>query len=507
MLTDNTLAEKLAARIDFRVEGRFDLEQYFRATAHDSLLCNPSLSQAAVNAELGVGTTKVPANAASIESLLRYHVMNSEQRAHLFARERRVGAWLAFLRYQRVTPSELTKILAIQPSATLASFVVLNPGKFKLSKRRDRETIVDRAAPLEKLRWLAASQPGEHMETAHHWLAEFATCTEIGTTPREDDLFCPRNMLNLLADQRPDLIDTLLDVGGYPYRVTAAASSSLRSQEVQLRVIEPIPSHGGAAIRRWLNQNQGIVHELCENPRTHRATLKEIHARLSAVLFHVFRSDLDRLWNLLRKISQRLDALAYKPTVEENYEKVTDGTKLKYLHGRCAPSTYGVSYHPLDIARLLANENLSPHQRRALTRKMARRGSGLLCKRALSAKLLRSDTWANTPEASASENEARSHLVCDKSCRKGGTCSKARCTGTKWPTKIGLLTVSDFATKMSEDEEYPLYQSAPGDEWIVDQLGKEPSDYATLIALYPTWNGSMGELLETAQALRDTTPV
>ena len=429
--------------------------------------------------------------------------MDKAQRKHLFKCEKRVGAWLAFLQYQHVTPGELTRIVKF-PSAALSSFVVQNPYRFKFDQRSDRDSILENATSVAKLRWLAASKPGEYMEQAHRWLEDIAMLTEIRTVPGERGfLYCQRNLLNLLADQRPDLIGTLLAIGGRPYRAVVAASSSLRSAEHQLRLVGlegDLPNSSKERFSAWFNDHEHDILALCENPRTHLAVLKKVNESLRHTIWLVNTAKKRNLLHVIDEVRSRLSLFAKRPAVTEDYESVTDLSTLMFLFNRCVFSSTGISQHPFDVARLIANENLPARQRRRLTRTMASRDSGLVCREALSAKKLRRDIWTNSPSVPALRTEKRSHEVCDQTCHGTLTCGKARCSSMSWKG-FGGDFVELFTESLLDDEAHNLCQSSPADEWIVDELGTAPAVYATVLMLFSGWQGTMDDLIETSKSL------
>jgi hypothetical protein len=495
-LSNAGLISILATRIDFRVEGRRPLELFFRELGGYSILDNPSTSPESISSILGVGTKRKLA-IEPLEQLLKTFVLNDEQKEYLFAREKRVRAWLAYLTFQDATDEDVTRILALNLGSAVATCVFEHRTRLRLKDRPDIVDILELCDFDNRISWLAQSETGEFTEEAARWATPKS---HYGCSDREKEI------LKLLVERRTDLIPSLLGVNHTSVRNALGGSRHLTALDHQLRLsgLHDAPAvFSREEYESWIERYGYSLNSLVWNPVCHREVIETVKSHLEdeSGIFRDSRSSSDGepASGVHSGATRRLRSWGDKHRFAEPYEEVSDPDILDWLFTRCThPRGSTESQRPYDAVALLKNPHLSESHRRELE---SNDMGGLW-----TVEDLRRDVAVLT----AADVHTRSLLKCDGACSQNTPgarthCGLARCSmsnfGDIGPQKVGPLVRRSEQQSGSGWRGGDPVQSSPLDEWIVDRLGNDPEVYRTFIGLSTEWDLSIEELVETAQML------
>jgi len=475
----------LASRIDFRVEGRRPLEQFFREFGGYAVLENPSTSAETISSILGVGTKRTLA-IEPLEQMLRTFVFNDEQKEHLFAREKRVKAWTAYLEYQSVTDEELTRILGLGLGSAIALSVFAHQIRFNLKARADLTEILELCGRYPQLMWLAQSETGEFMEQAARWI------TPKSHWDYHDE---QKDTLKLLIERRGDLIESFLEVDDTSVRNALGGSRHVTdlSQQMKLAGLNEAPAtFSDVEYNAWIEKYGYSLNSLVWNPVCHLEVIEAVKSHLEdGAGEFVLARRIEPALGVHSGTERRLRTWAEKHHFEESYEEVSDPDIIDWLYSRCMrPHGSEESTRPYDAAALLKNKNLPLNLRRALE---SNRTDSVLA-----VEHLRRDYVVK----SAADVQAKSGLRCVGACSGSTRCGLPYCSlstyGDIGAQKLGPLVnrASGGPTSFTD-----WAQSSPLDEWLVKRLGNEPTVYRAFIGLATEWELSVEELCETAEML------
>lgn len=479
------LRSHLARHIDFSLDGASDLGEMYYSLEPLGAVRNPSTSNAIIESALRVGR-KSRGNLATCVAAIESHVLNDDVRTHLVTRDARVEVLLALLSDQPPRPEEATTIIAAGLSTRVANLLLADPTRFGLTELADLAPVLEVAAPIERLRWLSLSSPGELTETARAWIpAMFPPDTRI-TGER-------RFLATWAINAREDLFGDFVALGNPHLSTMLAGSRHLHEMAHQrsLGGLDDWPDNPSAAeLRDWVKEWRYSVLALVNNPRCSREVIDEIRERLATVaekpaLRWVLEADGD---SLLDGMDSRLARYNRgRSTITEPFEEVSDPLLLDWLVSRCAPAEAGRARHH-DALALVKNPHLSETQRASVEATAYRPeepDGNVVWDRAL--------TMALRRELRCSSSCGGDHTQCAQAsgCQRYGHLDYAELSMGEVERHLGFLG----------EAHHTWAQSTPLSEWIVERLGLSPEAHQTLLSLVDGWDDTLGALIETVIAL------
>lgn len=477
------------------------VEQYCLARAPHRLTRNTTMSDAAVDQILGVGARAKWPIAGIVVNVLETRVLTDAQRATVLARERRAGPLLALLRNQRITRAELEQLCSRQIGSGPAAFVVEHHESFGLVHEEELLVrLAEQSLDSIRVRLLTSGGVGTYAAHATRWVTQYMNSIDRGGFAADSI-----STLRRLVHTRPDVLDAVTS-STLPVYHAERLGSVLASGDVltefaqQIRVaglegLTELPAGASDAeraeretrLRHWLSRvrrssaDSGTMYALVNNPFTHFETVRAIQRAAIEATTAEARVQ-PSLFAAITERHQLASRGLYEVTVP--IAQVTDPGQLAWI---AQWMTTWVLNHPTRAlgTRLTDNPNVNdPSVTARITRSAWYRS-------------LENIVVTTTVPPSPSNRDC-----CDGTHVSGDPCEHRVCVVCPSRDEIRNTPFRNWphvaSVVLSEDAKCAVVRST------IDMAGSDVRTYELIDALAADWDGTVGELLDTAAALCQT---
>jgi hypothetical protein len=502
------LRGRLAREIDFDQEGSEDLLSFYLNESRHNVAGNPSISEETVSSLLGVGTTHKPLPADVQASLVRRHQFDEQQKAHLLAREKRVGVWGAFIQSQELVDREFDEFVALDRGEDASNYLINHASEFFLEGDPRLLQILEQSAPVVRLNYLS-SHPGSFVEQAPRWISEYLK-SNFGYSVR----------LEYCLLRRPDLLDALRAQTETRVKVLVILAGCEHDAEQQLvdvglsaaLALTPGSESYFSAIHSWRWSCKDQLEEAIRSPFTRRRVLETLRTVLRDGLSSARDESKFQFQKSLGHLRSRFDVgeATGRWEIVGDYSTITEREEFAWLATWISSrARQKLDRNLIGAAKALENPFL-PDDLRAPFEEIA-------------AKLARCESTvflAKRPEgigrpvpgldpeipigagglsfATAKEYQQIAKMTCIRVCTYD-FCGRRHCSvGER--LDFESMTLHELHTQWLSAAT-KCVQSTPFGEWLHGQLGSDPAAHHMFFALAQDWAGTARELLETSRVL------
>lgn len=493
-----TIHDVLAMYTDLSEPGRADLTRYLLSERPTLTLANPTLPEAEFLRALDGSTLEPDAVAAAVRT------QRLPRKAWPVLFERTDTPWLEVLRAQPAarTRQRAVQILRHTSDPDVADYLARARASVPIETWPEMLEILELAAPLTRLTWLSVARPGEFNDAIDRWLRDLTRLTNSEPVRRERTApTYPVPVIRMLIELRRDLHQRMLELDVPALSASLAASRLLRRRNDQVRVAGLVrdPALTGpssyridpryASVTEWVESRQYALLALVNNPRAYWQVVKAVHDLIAADEAGTSKAAAA----VAGSAARRLQRWSVNPRVSRSFAEETRSAVLAWLVKRCSSESSSGELRFFDAAELANNP------------------------------LIRSGAVASGDlHVAATADFASVPLLIHKVTKRDYNVQPVRDAYTTpiarsaWRRRSLARRQRELARVRAWKPSDVPYRVPQGDltEWDVDLFGlasdfaersnADPRAYQALAALEPTWELTIGELIDTTLALHPT---